>query len=506
MALVLISSRYQAGREELARALARKTNWAVVSREELQEEARKWGIKVGRLEMSVIKRPASSEKLAREKDLYLAFVTASLCEKALQGDVIYCGRAGHLLLPGVGHRLRVGLTAPREIRLERTARALNMAPDKAETYLDALDEDVERWMRYIHGVDGSDPSRFDAVFNLEQLGLTNAAAILCNMAELPDFQPTIAGNRMLQDLLLTSQAKLRLARDERTQAVDLQVRTDNGVVTVTYPPHQESVRDHIPQLLSELDGCREIQCTMAETNILWVQEHFDPKSESFDQIVQLSNRWGAAVELMRLVPPELGFIPPATDPAGADYGFGGRDCPFPGDGGVQEDGPADEVDDGGLAKTQEVLVDLGRSGGLHTVCGGHEKILESAQGKGRYALVVIGNLFLSKGHSTRTRRTRELAMTIRDRLKAPVITADELKSKLLFGKRQAVKLVGFAALVALIYEVVFTHQDAVLNFLSGPPHAEHPWLAPIVVASFVPAIAYIYGTVTDLMLKIINID
>ena len=506
MALVLISSRYQAGREELARALARKTNWTVVSREELQDQARKWGIKVGRLEMAMIKRPASSEKLAREKDLYLAFLTASLCEKALQDDLIYCGRAGHLLLPGVAHRLRVGLTAPREIRLERTARTLNLTPDKAETYLDALDEDVARWIRYVHGEDGFDPSRFDAVFNLEQLGLTNAAAILCNMAELPDFQHTAASEQMLRDLLLTSRARLRLAQDERTQGVDLQVRTHNGLVTVTYPPHQEAVRDQILQLLSELEGCREIRCTIAETNILWVQEHFQPKSKSFEQIVRLSDRWGAAVELMRVVPPELAPLPPNPNPVAVDYGFGRRDCPFPHDGGVQEDGPADDADDGGLNRTQEVLVELGRSGGRHTVCGGHEKILENAQGKGRYALVVIGDMFLSKGHSTRTRRTRELAMTIRDRLKAPVITADELESKFLFGKRQAVTLIGFLAIVALIYASVFTHQDAVLGFLSGPPHAKRPWLAPIVIVSFIPAIAYIYGTIADLMLKIINID
>jgi hypothetical protein len=32
------------------------------------------------------------------------------------------------------------------------------------------------------------------------------------------------------------------------------------------------------------------------------------------------------------------------------------------------------------------------------------------------------------------------------------------------------------------------------------------WLAPLVVVLFVPTIAYLYGTVTDLILKIINID
>ena len=99
-----------------------------------------------------------------------------------------------------------------------------------------------------------------------------------------------------------------------------------------------------------------------------------------------------------------------------------------------------------MGRTEEELVDIGRFGGRHTVCGGYDQILERVQGSGRYTLVVIGDMFMSKGHSARTRQTRELALNIRDRLKAPVITADELKSQLLFGKRQAATLLGYLIL------------------------------------------------------------
>ncbi|MFH0724814.1 MAG: cytidylate kinase family protein [Pseudomonadota bacterium] len=506
MAIVMISSTYQSGREELAQALARRTNWPILSREELQEKAREMGIKVGRLEVSLIKTPGWPEKLAREKDLYLAFLTASLCEKARQGDFIYTGRAGHLLLPGVNHRLRVGLTAPREARITRTALALHMTRDKAETYITQLDEDIARWMRYVHKVDGRDPGHFDAFFNLENISVASAAAIICEMAELPDFKPTPAGKRLLEDLYLSSQAKVRLALDERTGAADLQVQAENGVVTVTYPPHLDPISRHIPAVISDLPGCREIQCTMAETNILWVQERFAPDSNNFQQIMQLAQRWGAAVELFRLIPPEEFQGNEAALSDVGERGFGRQKCPVTETGGVEDDGPATVADDGGLNRTQEELVQLGRSGGTHTVCGGYDKILERVKGSGHYALVVIGDLFLSKGHSARTRQTRELALNIRDRLKAPVITSDELKERFLFGKRQAVTLVGFSALVAAVYWWVMTNQALILDFLSGPDHQTCKWLSPLVVVVVVPIVAYIYGTVTGLALKLINID
>ena len=99
-----------------------ETGWPLLSREELLDEARKLGIKIGRLEMAMIETPGLSEKLVREKELYLAFLTATLCEKAAKGNLIYHGRAGHLLLPGVSHRLRVGLTAPQEVRVNARPR------------------------------------------------------------------------------------------------------------------------------------------------------------------------------------------------------------------------------------------------------------------------------------------------------------------------------------------------------------------------------------------------
>jgi cytidylate kinase len=506
MSIVMISSMHQGGREELAQALARKTNWPVLSREELVEGARQRGIKIGRLEVAMIKTPGLSEKLAREKDLYLAYLTETLCEKAREGNFIYHGRAGHLLLPGVSHRLRVGLTVPREVRIKRAAQALNLSSEKAETYLAQLDEDVARWIRYVHRVDGRDPGHFDVFFNLENMGLSNAAGILCSMVELPDFQPTPASVKLLDDLYLLSQAKLRLASDERTHGADLQVHADNGVITVTYPPHQDHVSGHIPRVLADLPGCQEIQCTMAETNILWVQERFSAESANFQQIIHLAQRWGAAVELLRLIPPGERTGDLTAFHGESENGFGRPECPAGYDGGVEDDDPTTVEDDGGLGRTQEELVNLGRFGGRHTVCGGYSQILERVQGNGRYTLVVIGDMFLSKGHSTRTRQTRELAMNIRDKLKAPVITTDELESRFLFGKQQAVTLLGFLALLVVIYGLVFTNQEQVLDFLSGSIHQHAKWLAPVVVTLFVPFIAYIYGTVTGLALKIINVD
>ena len=506
MAIVMISGNAQSGQGELAAGLAGKTGWPLVSREELVDLARDRGIKTGRLEISVMKRPSTRERLSREKNLYLAFLTAALCERAVDGNLIYSGRSGHLLLPGVNHRLRVGLTLPHEIRVQRAAKELKLSRDKADHYLQQLDDDFEKWARFVHRVDSNVPGQFDLFLNLENLGLSNAAGILCEMAELADFRPTPASRKRVADLQLAARARLDLAFDPRTADADLQVQADGGVLTVTYTPAQEAFSDAIPEVLADLQGCQEIRCTMAETSILWVQERFSASSDSYQQISSLAQRWGAAIELMRLLPPGA--------PGAAMAGVETLEQTTPvvtnpqmsPDGGVEDDDPQPVIDDGGLRETQEELVGLGRSGGQSTVRGGCDEIVMTSEGDGKYSLVVIGDLFLSKDQSARKRMTRELALDLRDRLKAAVITSDELGSEFTVSARHAMKFVGHLTLVLVAFFLVFNHQAGILDFLGGPLHSRWRWLSAAAVVVFVPVFAFLYGSVTALALRLLRIE
>ncbi len=82
----------------------------------------------------------------------------------------------------------------------------------------------------------------------------------------------------------------------------------------------------------------------------------------------------------------------------------------------------------------------------------------------------------------------------------------ELHSRFLFGKNQAFKLFGFAMATVLIYLLVFTYQEPILNVLGGDLHTRYKWPASAGVALFVPLVAYVYSTVTGLVLKIVGID
>jgi hypothetical protein len=285
------------------------------------------------------------------------------------------------------------------------------------------------------------------------------------------------------------------------------VRADGGIVTVTYLPRESQPAKAIQDVLAGLEGIKEVRATMASTNLLWIQEEFRPQSDVFGQVVEIATKWNAAVELISLnsaagaleEPAEPGPsppLPPAVPEASAPAYNGG----------IEDDiDETDKGDDGGLSGTLDELARLGRSGGGRRVSGGQEQLLKVIDCTAPYSLVVIGDVFLQKGRAAQTRRCRELRSLLSDHIRAPVVTAEELKTQYLFTRRDAVRLLAFLGLTFLIYYFTFTNQYPILRFLTGSGWKDKV-IAAAVVAVLIPIVAYLYGNVAKAFLKLIKME
>jgi hypothetical protein len=340
-----------------------------------------------------------------------------------------------------------------------------------------------------------------------------------NMAQLPDFQMTPASRRSMEDLRLAAKARTMLAQDERTHTASVKVRADGGVVNVTYLPQDAGLAQTIPEVCKDLPGARDIRVTMAMTNLLWIQEEFQPHSELYEEVVELATKWNAAVELIRPAPEEES---PAAEEGTLEKAVGeaGRLASREYDGGIEEDVGEEELANGGLKDTLDELARVGRSGGGRVVYGDPNQLVDTLDRSVPYTLVVLGDLFLSKGHAARLRATRDLRSFLGDRIKAPVVTADELGGQYFFGGRDILRTAVFLVLALAAYFLVFTYQEPVLGFLvhSGW-YAEavedtflsrFDWMSKLVVSLvvflFVPFVAYSYGSVARAVLKLIKME
>ena len=488
---------------ELAEKLAAKLGYDCISRESLTDKATDQGIFVGKIEASILKRRPLSEALAIQADLMKAFISASICERALDKEVVYHGRTGHLVLPGISHVLRIRAIANAEERIDMTLRRMpNISREKAKKYNDQVDEDRRRWVRTLYNVDWEDPALYDITVNSLNMSVENSASALVSMAQLPDFRETPASRQTVKDTLLASQCRLAIGRDDRTRDVSVTVKADHGNIAVTYLPRQSKEAAVIPEVLGRIDGIHSIVCTVATTNILYIQENFDSEASSLDQVIQVAEKWNASVELIRLIEggeAEQAEVEPPVNVDKTDRAVNG---------GILDDtGPAlsHDEDPGGVAKTFDKLIQVGRANTVRTIAGGTQNLLSSLNRVGNNSLVVVGNVFLSRDASLRKRLRRDLIGFLSDHLKVPIISTEDLKSHYLFGPKQWFQMALCAVVTIIIYLAVFNNQGSILAFLSTPGTG-HRVLSAVLIALFVPIVAWAYGSFAHYVLKLIKLE
>lgn len=235
MAIITIPRGTFAGGEKLAALLGERLKYRVVSREMLFERVRdSYGIMTHRLEELMEKAPALFDPAAKESGRrMLTAVQAALCELVGEDGAVYHGHLGHLFFPGVFHVLSVRLIAPRPVRVEMCMQREQLNELEASRKVDRVDAERARWSRFFYGVDWTDPSFYDMVFNLESATVEDAAACVAYTAQLPSFSMTDASRKRLLDLALASRVKARLMTDSATQDLDVHIEADGGRVRVS---------------------------------------------------------------------------------------------------------------------------------------------------------------------------------------------------------------------------------------------------------------------------------
>jgi len=457
--------------QEFAESLAKKLGFKCLSREDLVARAVDEGIPVSKLEMAMSKQASFSEALAAEKEHYQALLCSILCEEARSDNIVYTGWTGHLLLRGIGHVLRIRVVADLETRIKTMMQRTRLSRKQVLDFIEKVEDDRRRWARCFYGVEWDASSHYDLILNMERMNVDNAAASVCNIAGFPEFQPTPASQKAMEDLCLAARARVALARAKETAGNQLTVHADGGTVSVTYLPQQSRIADAIPDILRGVDGVQDIICTVASSNILWIAETFSPEAPAFGHLTQIAEKWNAAVELLRLRP---------KGPEAGDAG------------------------DGGAKETVGALIERGRAGGSRAVIGGQKTLLSAIDPRVPYSLIVVGSVFLDKGAAVRTRMTRDLASFLFDKLHRPVVLSEELAVQYLFGPAHLAKLIVFLLATAGVYAGVFTHQVEVLSFFRMDGHLRLVSVAAVLAV--VPAFAYLYGSAVKLALKAIKME
>ena len=229
MAIITISrGSYSKGRE-VARKVAERLGYQVVSRDVLLDALEHFHIPEVKLVRAIHDAPSILDRFSHGRYRYLAYIRSALLQRAVADNLVYHGLAGHLLLKGVPHVLKVRIIADLDARVAAEMAREGIGQGQARELLVKDDAERRKWTQSLYGVDPWDASLYDLVIHIDKLGVDDAAYYIAHAAGLECFQTTPAARQKMDDLALACKVKAALAQAD---CVDLAVTCEFGNVLV----------------------------------------------------------------------------------------------------------------------------------------------------------------------------------------------------------------------------------------------------------------------------------
>jgi cytidylate kinase len=265
MNIITISRGSLAATEMIAKKVSEKLNCPVVTREDVIEAARKYGIEeTGFGDLSFIdKAPSFWQKIGDLRKQYLVCFQTALLEIALKGSFVYHGHLAQLLLQKIPFVLRVLLTAPPEFRIKSLKNEKGMTKDQASEHIKLIDERRQKWSQYLYGVNWKDPAYYDIVYNMEKMSVDLIADFIIHVVSREEYQLSSESINTL-NLHLASKAHAYLLKSPRTRGSEVKIEADvttgSLVVTGTVPKMGANIWEgDIRHVLSEVEGVKTIK-------------------------------------------------------------------------------------------------------------------------------------------------------------------------------------------------------------------------------------------------------
>ena len=218
--------------QELAESVAQTLGYRCVGREVLVEASRRYRIPEAKLNEIVEQGPHWWDRLLQDLRPYRIALQAALCELAQNGKVVYHGHLGHELLPGIGHVLKVLLTAPMEFRIKQVRTRQNLTDAAARQYIEEIDRARSRRLMAMFGTDWRDPNRYDLVLNMSTMRREGAQRMIIEAAKLEEYQPTPESKQAFDDLSLASRVHATLSALPDLRGSGLEVRATEGHIHI----------------------------------------------------------------------------------------------------------------------------------------------------------------------------------------------------------------------------------------------------------------------------------
>jgi cytidylate kinase len=258
MSIVTISHAPYSGGSEIAEKIASVLNYRCVDREVLIEASRRYGIPEAKYAEILEAEGHWWERWMESLRLYRITLQAAMCEVAQEGPLIYYGRAGQELFPGISHVLKVLIVAPMEYRMQEVKSQKGLDGENAKHFLRELDRVRSRRMRALFNTEWQDPVGYDLVINSSRIATDSAAHLISQTVQREEFRPTAESEKTFQDLTTTARVQAALITSPKTRNIILNVRSDGGQVHISGILADPDLEKEIVRIAKDVVGVTDV--------------------------------------------------------------------------------------------------------------------------------------------------------------------------------------------------------------------------------------------------------
>jgi len=127
MSIITISRGSYSRGKEVAEKVAAALGYRCISRDVLLEASEIFNVPEIKLVRAIRDAPSILDRFSHGKERYVAYIRASLLRQVQRDNVVYHGLAGHFLLQGIPHVLKVRIIANMEDRIREEMRRENIS-------------------------------------------------------------------------------------------------------------------------------------------------------------------------------------------------------------------------------------------------------------------------------------------------------------------------------------------------------------------------------------------
>lgn len=258
MAIITISRGSYTKGKEIAEKVAACLGYDCISREVILNTSDRFNIPEIKLVKAIHDAPAILDRFSHTKQDFIAYYQSALTRRVQKDNVVYHGLAGHLLLKGISHVLKVRIIADLATRVKYEMEREGMGKQEALALIQKDDQERRRWTESLYGADPWDGFLYDFVIRIDKFTVENAVDFICQAAAFEQFKTTKASQHKMDDLALASQVKGILI----DQHFDVAVTSEYGnviIFTKADARHLHNLEQKAKALGSEIEGINNLE-------------------------------------------------------------------------------------------------------------------------------------------------------------------------------------------------------------------------------------------------------